>query len=426
MHGVIRAVTKRLARRGDPHGRLVADPTVRQDPIAFIEELRARGPIVKGRLVYLTVDYQICNDLLRSDDFHVLSMGSSLPKPLQWVLSRTETGLLHPLEPPSMLSVEPPDHTRYRKLVSSVFTTRAVAALRDRVQHTANSLLDDLADTAGTVDVVERYCSQLPVTVIGDILGVPDNARPRILEFGELGAPSLDIGLTWQQYRQVSQGIEGFSGWLSNHLHDLRRNPGDDLMSQIIQASDEGARLSHEELLATAGLVLAAGFETTVNLLGNGIRMLLETPEQLKALGARPELWPNAVEEILRLDSPVQLSARIAAKDTDIAGSLVRSGEGVIIYLAAANRDPNVFPDPHRFDVERENAGKHLSFSGGRHFCLGAALARAEGEVGLRTFFERFPDARLAGGGSRRDTRVLRGWSSLPITLGKARTAVGS
>jgi cytochrome P450 len=426
MHGVIRAVTKRLARRGDPHGRLVADPTVRQDPVAFIEELRARGPIVKGRLVYLTVDHKICNDLLRSDDFHVLSMGSSLPKPLQWVLSRAETGLLHPLEPPSMLSVEPPDHTRYRKLVSSVFTTRAVAALRDRVQHTANSLLDDLADNARTIDVVERYCSQLPVTVIGDILGVPDNARPRILEFGELGAPSLDIGLTWQQYRRVYQGIEGFSGWLSNHLHDLRRNPGDDLMSQIIQASDEGARLSHEELLATAGLVLAAGFETTVNLLGNGIRMLLETPEQLKALTARPELWPNAVEEILRLDSPVQLSARVAAKDTDIAGTLVRSGEGVIIYLAGANRDPNVFPDPHRFDIERENAGKHLSFSGGRHFCLGAALARAEGEVGLRTFFERFPDARLAGGGSRRDTRVLRGWSSLPITLGKARTAVGA
>jgi cytochrome P450 len=178
--------------------------------------------------------------------------------------------------------------------------------------------------------------------------------------------------------------------------------------------------------LATAGLVLAAGFETTVNLLGNGIRMLLDTPDQLATLAARPELWPNAVEEILRLESPVQLSARVATKDTDIEGTVVRQGEGVIIYLAGANRDPKLFTDPHRFDVERENAGKHLSFSGGRHFCLGAALARAEGEVGLRTFFERFPDARLAGGGSRRDTRVLRGWSSLPITLGAARAAVGS
>src|SRR5215207_7464042 len=421
MHGVVRALTKLLARRGDPQGRLIADPAVRANPVAFTDELRAQGPIVKSRLVYITVDHKICNDLSRSDDFHVLSMGSSLPKPLQWVLQRTQTGLLHPLEPPSMLSVEPPDHTRYRKLVSSVFTTRAVAALRDRVAETAESLLDSLGDEPGVVDVVERYCSQLPVTVIGDILGVPDEARPRILEFGELGAPSLDIGLTWQQYRQVYRGIEGFNEWLSNHLYDLRRKPGDDLMSQIIAASDDGVHLSHQELLATAGLVLAAGFETTVNLLGNGIRMLLEAPEHLETLAARPELWPNAVEEILRLDSPVQLSARVASKDTDVAGTRVRSGEGIIIYLAGANRDPKVFTDPHRFDIERDNAGKHLSFSGGRHFCLGAALARAEGEVGLRTFFERFPDARLAGSGSRRDTRVLRGWSSLPVALGTAR-----
>jgi cytochrome P450 len=325
-----------------------------------------------------------------------------------------------------MLSVEPPDHTRYRKLVSSVFTTRAVGALRDRVQNTANTLLDALAEDAGTVDIVERYCSQLPVTVIGDILGVPDEARPRILEFGELGAPSLDIGLTWKQYQRVYRGIEGFNNWLSDHLHELRRNPGDDLMSQIIKASEASdVPLTHDELLATAGLVLAAGFETTVNLLGNGIRMLLDAPEHLATLRARPELWPNAVEEILRLESPVQLSARIASKDTDVAGTVVRRDEGVIVYLAGANRDPKVFTDPHRFDIERDNAGKHLSFSGGRHFCLGAALARQEGEVGLRTFFERFPDARLTGAGSRRDTRVLRGWSSLPIDLGKA-TAMSS
>ena len=428
LHGVVRGISKFFARRGDPQGRLIADPVVRTNPVAFTDELRAQGPIVKCRAVYITVDHEIANDLLRSDDFRVFAMGSNLPKPLQWVVDRTKPDLLHPLQPPSMLSVEPPEHTRYRKLVSSVFTTRAVAALRDRVQDTANALLDDLADDDGTVDVVERYCSQLPVTVIGDILGVPDDARPRILEVGALGAASLDIGLSWRQYRQVYSAVEGFNAWLSDHLHQLRRNPGDDLMSQLIQASakSEGESLTHEELLATAGLVLAAGFETTVNLLGNGIRMLLDTPEHLETLAARPELWPTAVEEILRLDSPVQLSARMASKDTHIAGTLVLRGEGVIIYLAGANRDPKVFTDPHCFDIERENAGKHLSFSGGRHFCLGAALARAEGEVGLRTFFDRLPDARLAGGGSRRDTRVLRGWESLPITLGRARTAVGS
>jgi cytochrome P450 len=362
-------------------------------------------------------------ELLRSDDF---PSGSGQPAPLQWVVRKTEPGLLHPIAPPSLLSIEPPDHTRCRKLVASVFTTKAVAALRERVQQTANELLDDIDDQAGVIDVVDKYCSQLPVAVIGDILGVPEKDRPRILYFGELAAPSLDLGLSWKQYLQVHDGIAGFNAWLAGHLRQLRRNPGDDLMSQLIAASDEGARLSERELQATAGLVLAAGFETTVNLLGNGIRMLLDTPHHLETLSARPELWPNTVEEILRLDPPVQMRARVARKDIDVAGKAIKRDEIVILHLAGANRDPKVFTDPHRFDIERDNAGKHLSFSGGRHFCLGAALARAEGEVGMRTFFDRFPDARLAGDGVRRDTRVLRGWSSLPIMLGTARAAVRS
>jgi cytochrome P450 len=424
LHGFVRGLSSFAARRGDPQARLIADPQVRENPAAFADEMRSRGPLIRGRAAVMTFDHQVANEVLRSDDFRVSSLGGNLPAPMQWVMRKTDPGLLHPIEPPSLLSIEPPDHTRCRKLVSSVFTTRAVAALRERVQQTANELLDEIDDQTGVVDVVQKYCAQLPVAVISDILGVPDKDRSRVLHFGELGAPSLDIGLSWKQYLQVHDGIAGFNAWLAEHLQRLRRNPGDDLMSQLIVASDDGAQLSERELQATAGLVLAAGFETTVNLLGNGIRMLLDTPQHLETLSARPQLWPNTVEEILRLDSPVQMSARVARKDIGLAGTPVRRDEIVILHLAGANRDPKVFTDPHRFDIERDNAGKHLSFSGGRHFCLGAALARAEGEVGLRTFFERFPDARLAGGGSRRDTRVLRGWSSLPITLGRARTAV--
>jgi cytochrome P450 len=432
LHGVIRGLASIGLRRGDPQARLIADPAVRADPIPFIEDLRRAGRIVKGRAVYLTVDHEIAHELLRSDDFRVNVLGGNLPKPLRWVHEKTSTGLLHPLEPPSLLSVEPPEHTRYRKLVSSVFTTRAVAALRDRVEEAAKVLLDDIEDLSdrseGTrvVDIVAQYCSRLPVAVIGDILGVPDEDRAQILRFGELGAPSLDMGLSWRQYIQVHEGIVGFDDWLADHLARLRRNPGDDLLSQLTEAADESGRLDDRELRATAGLVLAAGFETTVNLLGNGIRMLLENPQHLQTLAARPELWPNAVEEILRLDSPVQLSARVARRDIDVADTTVRRGEMVVVYLAGANRDPAVFDDPDRFDIERPNANKHLSFSSGRHFCLGAALARAEGEVGLRAFFERYPGARLAGSGRRRDTRVLRGWSWLPITLGNHCTAVGS
>jgi cytochrome P450 len=425
LHGFVRGVTSLGARRGDVQARLISDPTVKADPVAFYEEVRSRGPLVRSRVGYITADHALGYELLRSDDFRVLSIGANLPAPLRWLERRTRDDLLHPLRAPSLLAVEPPDHTRYRKTVSSVFTTRAVTALRDGVEQTALTLLDQLSREPGVVDVVERYCAQLPVAIISDILGVPDADRRHILEFGELAAPSLDFGLSWPQYRRVQRGLEGFNSWLTEHLRQLRRTPGDDLMSQLIQKAESGSPetyLNEPELRAVAGLVLAAGFETTVNLLGNGIRMLLDNPEQLRTLHQRPQLWPNAVEEILRLESPVQLTARFALKDTDVAGTRVKEGELVIIYVAAANRDPAVFPDPNNFDMERENAGKHLAFSGGRHFCLGAALARAEGEVGLRTFFDRFPDVRSAGAGSRRDTRVLHGWSTLPVALGTARS----
>jgi len=428
MHGFIRGVAAIGVRRGDFQSRLVADPEVTADPVPFYDEVRALGPLVKARVNYLAVDHALASELLRSEDFRVLMLGSNLPAPLRWLERRARDDLLHPLRPPSLLAVEPPEHTRYRKTVSAVFTSRAVAALRDRVEQTAVNLLDQLADQSGgsgVVDIVGRYCSLLPVAIISDILGVPDQDRGRVLEFGELAAPSLDIGLPWRQYRSVQDGIAGFNLWLVDHLRQLRRAPGDNLMSQLIQASENGpveTRLSETELIGIAGLVLAAGFETTVNLLGNGIRMLLDTPEHLDTLRQRPELWPNAVEEILRLESPVQLTARLAVKDVEMAGTQIKRRELVIVYLAAANRDPSVFPNPHHFDIERPNAGKHLAFSGGRHFCLGAALARAEGEVGLRTFFERFPEVRAAGAGSRRDTRVLRGWSTLPVALGPARS----
>src|SRR3984885_11370292 len=425
LHGFVRGGASIGARRGDLQARLIADPTVKANPAPFYEEVRSRGPLVRSRIGYITADHAVGHELLRSDDFRVLSIGSNLPAPMQWLERRARNDLLHPLRPPSLLAVEPPEHTRYRKTVSSVFTSRAVAALREGVEQAASSLLDQLSNEPGVVDVVDRYCAQLPVAIISDILGVPDSDRQRILEFGELAAPSLDFGLTWPQYRQVQRGIAGFNFWLDEHLRQLRRSPGDNLMSQLIQTAESGSEetyLDELELRAVAGLVLAAGFETTVNLLGNGIRMLLDAPEQLRTLSQRPQLWAGAVEEILRLESPVQLTARVALHDTEVAGTAVKAGELVIVYVAAANRDPAVFADPDRFDIERDNAGKHLAFSGGRHFCLGAALARAEGEVGLRSFFDRFPDVRSAGAGSRRDTRVLHGWSTLPVALGPARS----
>ncbi|MCX5042916.1 cytochrome P450 [Aldersonia sp. NBC_00410] len=424
LHGVIRGASAIGMRHGEPQARMLADPKVRADPVAFYEELRTRGTVVRSRIGYIAVGYDAAFDVLRSDDFTVITFGGRLPKPLRRLEQRTRDARLHPLRPPSLLAVEPPDHTRYRKTVSAVFTRRAVTTLQERVRETAEALLDGLETRAdggpgGTIDIVREYCAQLPVAIISEILGVQDADRPKVLELGELAAPCLDIGLRWQEYLQVEQGLAEFSVWLRAHIQELRRGNGDDLMSRLIRTSQDGQYLTDLELEATAGLVLAAGFETTVNLLGNGIRLLLDHPDQLTILRQRPELWPNAVEEILRYDSPVQLSARVARVQTDIAGKPVRRGQAIVAYLAAANRDPAVFADPHRFDVTRPNANKHLSFSGGRHFCLGAALARSEGEVGLRTLFERFPEIGSAGAGERRPTRVLRGWTSLPVTLGR-------
>jgi cytochrome P450 len=422
LHGFVRGATVIGARRGDLSARLVADPAVQADPIPFYDEVRARGRLLRGRAGYLTVDHDAAHDVLRSDDFRVLPLGSNLPAPLRWLERRTRDDLLHPLRPPALLAVEPPEHTRYRKTVSSVFTPKAVRTLRDRIEQTAANLLDRLVTDTGVVDVVDRYCSQLPVAIISDILGVPERDRARVLEFGELAAPSLDFGITWSQHQRVQRGVAGFNFWLAEHLNQLRRSPGDDLMSELIRTAESGdadTRLDERELQSVAGLVLAAGFETTVNLLSNGIRMLLDAPEHRRTLPQSPQLWPNAVEEILRLDSPVQLTAREAGTDTEVAGVAIRRGEMVVIGLAGANRDPAVFPDPHCFDIERAGANRHLAFSSGRHYCLGAALARAEGEVGLRMFFDRFPDARVAGAASRRDTQVLHGWATLPVALGE-------
>jgi cytochrome P450 len=241
LHGFIRGVASIGARRGDLQARLMTDPTVKADPVPFYEQVRARGPLVRSRIGYITADHAIGHELLRSDDFRVVSIGSNLPAPLRWLEGRARDDLFHPLRPPSLLAVEPPDHTRYRKTVSSVFTSRAVASLRDGVEQTAVSLLDELSREPGVVDIVDRYCAQLPVAIISDILGVPDRDRRHILEFGELAAPSLDFGLTWPQYRRVQRGIAGFSFWLDEHLGQLRRSPGDDLMSQLIRKAESGS-----------------------------------------------------------------------------------------------------------------------------------------------------------------------------------------
>jgi len=421
--GLPTMAVRRAARGGDLQARLIVDPGARRDPYPTLDALRARGPLVRGRLSWASATHATCREVLRSDDFVVGAVGDFLPGPLAPLGRWARVGAaLGPLDPPSLLASNPPEHSRYRRLVSSVFTARAVEALRGTVERVATGLLDDLerAGRAGAVDLVAGYATLLPVTVIAEILGVPPAERARVLAFGEAAAPSLDLGLSWREARRVDAALRGFEAWLGEHIARLRVAPGEDLLSQLVAAEDEGRPLTDTELKATAGLLLAAGFETTVNLLGNGVDLLLRHRQQRDRLLAGEGGWAAAVEEVLRVESPVQLTARSVARDTTIAGQPLRRGDFVATMLAGANRDPDVFADPHAFDVGRPNAREHLSFSGGRHFCLGAALARVEGEVGLGLLHERFPRLERAGEARRRGTRVLRGWSRLPVSLGSS------
>lgn len=407
------------ARRGDLQGRLVRASRA-GDPFPEIERVRAAGPLYRGRFAFATASLPVVREVLSSNDFRAgfdrSKMSGRLGRLFAWA---DEPDLLSPVYPPSLLATEPPDHTRYRKLVTRVFTVRAVEELRRRTEDIAHDLLDGLRSRAGAgpVDLIEAYCALLPVTVISEVLGVPPAQRGRVLAIGEAVAPSLDIGLGWSEFRRVESALVEFDSWLGGHLATLREVPGEDLLSKLVAVHEDGAGLDERELKATAALVLVAGFETTVNLLGNGIALLARHQEQLRWLLENPGGWPNAVEEILRLDPPVLLTGRSALRDVEVAGVAVPRGALVTTILAGANRDPDVFERPTSFDVTRVNARDHVAFSAGRHFCLGAALARMEGEVGLRVLFERHPDLRPLPG-RRRHTRILRGYAHLPTELG--------
>ena len=418
-HALPRTLLRRAARQGDLHGRMFV--ATQSDGLATLEpvldELRTHGPFYQGKYAAVSVDNAAVRALLSNPDaasgFVPADGGSRLSRLQAWAM---EDAPLGPLTPPSLLVTEPPDHTRYRKLVSRVFSVRAVEQLRGRTQQIATELLDRI-DPSSPVDLVASYCSLLPVTVIAEILGVPERDREKVLRFGAAAAPSLDLGLSWREFRHVESALREFDHWLERHLDGLRRHPGEDLLSQLVAAQEDGVSLTDTELKSTAGLVLAAGFETTVNLLGNGIALLAQHPEQRRLLAERDDLWPNAVDEVLRVDPPVLLTGRMTTADTEVVGVPMKRGSVMVGLLAGANRDPRVFPQPEKFDVARENARDHVSFSAGRHYCLGAALARMEGEVGLRTLFERYPEPRLEQGAVRRNTRILRGYQQLPVTL---------
>jgi cytochrome P450 len=416
-HGLPAIYLEGGARRGDPVGRLLRDSAVRDEPYALYEELRARGPVSPGSIGLVTPSHAIASEVLRSDRFGVGWDRSAAPRLIRWALAfGDELDATGVAEPPSMLVVDPPDHTRFRRLVSRAFTPRATAAFEPVVQLTADSLLDALELRSGEVDLVGSYAAQLPVLVIADLLGVPAERRADFLRWGAAAAATLDPGLPFVRYVAAERALRAMHAFLREHFARLRRDPGEDLVSRLVGLPDDEA-LTERELHATVMLLLGAGFETTMNLLGNGVVLLDSHREQWDALRAAPSGWDGAVEEILRYDSPVQITGRTAKTAGTLAGREVQPGTRVTVLLGAANRDPELFDDPGRFDVGRANARDHLAFSAGIHYCVGAGLARLEGVVGLRTLSERFPALRVSGRPVRRNLQTLRGFEHLPVTL---------
>jgi cytochrome P450 len=317
----------------------------------------------------------------------------------------------------TMLTADPPLHTRLRRLVSKAFTPRMVEGLRPRIQQLVDELLDGV-QARGRMDVIRDLAYPLPVIVISEMLGVPPEDRDRFKHWSDEIIGALNGPFAPEETLQRARASANeLAAYMHGVIEERRREPRDDLMSGLIAAEEQGQILSEDEMLATAMLLLVAGNETTTNLIGNGMLALLRNPDQMRLLRDDPSLIPTAVEELLRYDGPVQGTGRVATEPMEIDGHTIETGTAVLCMLAAANRDPAQFERPDELDVRR-HPNEHLAFGDGIHFCLGAPLARAEGQIAFQSMIERLRDPRLETEDLRwGGTFILRGLTNLPIAF---------
>lgn len=311
-----------------------------------------------------------------------------------------------------MLNLDPPDHTRLRTLVNKAFTASVINPLASRIQAIADALLDRVRQR-GQMDLIDDFAFPLPITVIAELLGIPARDRARFRHWSDaFVTPTADLQRSTKKYLKTRRLMEDFTGYLRATFNERRQRPRDDLITLLLGAEEGGDRLSEEELFSMISLLIVAGHETVVNLIGNGVLALLQHPEQLALLRAQPDLAEGAVEEIIRYDGPVERATmRFAARDVEMDGQTIRRGDAVTLVLAAADRDPAHFAEPDRFDILRTN-NRHLGFGLGIHYCLGAPLARLEGKIALSTLLQRLPNLRLAA-----PLETLR-WRKIPILRG--------
>ena len=388
------------------------DPAFVEDPYPTYHVLRSQDPVHRSPLGFWVLTRY-------ADVIATLRDPRLIKEPIAAFVAARFGMAVPPGLGLSMLDRDPPDHTRLRGLVSKAFTPKALESLRPHIQEIVDGLLDQV-QSRGEMDLIEEFAYPLPVVVICEMLGVPVRDHERFKQWGLDVARGLDAIMLPPDSEVGKRSVTGRRA-LAEYFHELiaerRAAPREDMLSALIAAEEAGDKLDEDELLATCILLLVAGHETTVNLIGNGTLALLRHPDQLRRLREEPALIGSAIEELLRYDGPVQRTARIPSADVTIGGRTIPKGEMVMPFLGAADRDPAQFPDPDRLDITRTD-NRHIAFGMGIHFCLGAPLARMEGQIAINTLLRRLPKLALAAQRpEHRQSLTLRGLVSLPVAF---------
>jgi hypothetical protein len=407
---VVEPVVLRLCQwRGDPVARMML-PATKADPYPLYERLRQRGLVRSPLGVFAAADHATVASILRDRRFS----SSPAHQPGYRPPSYPSGDPRAELPTADLLTMDPPDHTRLRRLVAGAFSPKAIAALEPWIRDLTVRLLN-VADEGAGFDLIDALAFPLPIAVICHLLGVPAEDQDQFRAWGHEVAAMLEPQTAAAAQAQSRAAQLALTGYLQDLVRERRSSPDDSLLSALIRAEEEGDRLTSGEIVSTALLLLIAGFETTVNLIGNGTVALLGEPNGWDRLRQDPTLIPGAIEEMLRYDSPVQLTSRIATEDVEIGGSVIARGRPVVVFIGGANRDPAVFDQPDEFRIDRTDPGRHLAFSLGIHHCLGASLARLEGRIAIEELTRRYPALELAAPPTRRPLLVLRGFQSVPL-----------
>ncbi|SFJ02417.1 Cytochrome P450 [Paenibacillus sp. UNC496MF] len=395
----------------------VSSPAFKRHAHELYDRLRAHDPLheltmTDGQRAWLTTRYDDAILALKDNERITKNLQSLSPEDYASVIPEKEMALISK----QMLSSDPPDHTRLRAIVSKAFTPQMIDRMESDIQRIAEDLIDRI-EQAGKLEAIEDFAFPLPITVISRMLGIPDDDY---ILFKRWSSDFIEAANNREKLKTAFPSLQAFRLYLEELIDARRKTPGDDLISLLIQAHDDQDRLSGDELVSTIWLLIVAGHETTVNLIGNGLLALLENPDQLRLWRQDPSLTATAVEELLRYYSPVEIAtSRWASRDFEWHGKDVRKGDLILVGLGAANRDPAQFDDPGRLDLSRKK-NKHIAFGNGIHFCLGAPLARIEGRIALTALLRRLPDLKLSPsftGPEWRPGILMRGLRELPIEL---------